>query len=236
MDFRKRLTDVAEKRDDILALGLSFIFFILCIVHIIFIALGQHIEQMWMVFGTLAIMVLLINTERSLLTLFVIVIFGTFVVDEEFLLDVAAITKGEHLSKIRESRNFEVLTVTTEKETIAKLTAKLKELLHNHQNPGQIIRSLEDYRISLEIEEDIPGFESVDKDVIASFANEEYLEESVFFEIMLNKGYTVDSISDSFEKLGAAEYLSNISGHVNEAQLTAQGISLAKALGLTPVQ
>jgi len=52
---------------------------------------------------------------------------------------------------------------------------------------------------------------------------------------MQNKGYSVDNIADTFEKLGAAEYLSNNPDNVDEAQLIAQGKALAKALGVTGV-
>jgi hypothetical protein len=235
MDIKNFINQLIEKDNDILGLGLSFIFFIVCVIHVVLIVLEKHIEQMWMVFGTLAIMLLLLRAPKSILTILVVLIFGTFVADEEFLLEVAAVTKGEQLSEIRESRDFEVLTVTPEKEMALVLTNKLKELLDSGKTPKEIIHALEIYRIELEIQEDLPGFEPVDKDVIITFATKGPLDETVFFHIMQDKGYTVNSIADTFEKLGAAEYLSNNPNNVNEAQLTTQGIALAKALGVTGI-
>jgi len=157
------------------------------------------------------------------------------VADEEFLIEVAAISKGEQLSIIRGSRDFEVLTVTPEKEVELALTKKLKDLLSRNEAPENIIQALEMSRMELTIKEDLSGFEAVDKDVIKTFVSQEHIEESVFFNIMQNKGYSVDNIADTFEKLGAAEYLSNNPDNVDEAQLTAQGKALAKALGVTGV-
>jgi|GEM_PF-1699278 len=233
--MRSFIKQLLEKETDMLSLGLSFIFFIVCILHVILIVLGQNIEQMWMVFGTLAIMLLLLKAPKNILTIFVIIVFGTFVADEEFLLEVAAISKGEQLSIIRGSRDFEVLTVTPEKEVELALTKKLKDLLSRNETPENIIQALEVSRMELAIKEDLSGFEAVDKDVIKTFASQEHIEESVFFNIMQNKGYSVDNIADTFEKLGAAEYLSNNPDNVDEAQLTAQGKALAKALGVTGV-
>lgn len=232
----KQLIDrVMDKRDEILGLGLSIIFFIVCVIHVLFIVVGHHIEQMWMVFGTLAMMLLLINSPKNILTIFVIIIFGTFVADEEFLLEVAAITKGEQLSQIRESRNFEVLTVSSGKEKKSALTTKLEELLQGGKNPKEIIHALEEFRIDLEVEEDLPGFDPVDKDVVLTFASRGTLDESVFFQIMQNKGYTVNEVADAFEKLGAAEYLANNPDNVDEAHLTMLGVALAKALGVREI-
>jgi len=233
MDIQDVTEKIKENKNDILGLGLSFLFFITCIIHMFLIVIGQHIEQMWMVFGTLAIMLLLLKSQKNILTIFVILIIGTFVADEEFLLEVAAVTKGEQLSKIRESRDFELLTVTASKDVELVLTRKLKVLLESKKKPEDIIHALETYRIELEIKEDMPGFDPVDKDVIITFATKGALDESVFFQIMQDKGYTVNSIADTFEKLGAAEYLSNNPKNVNEAHLTVQGIALAKALGVT---
>ena len=233
MDIQKVADQIKENKHDVLGLGLSFLFFIICVIHVILILLGQHIEQMWMVFGTLAIMLILLKSQNHFLSIFVILIIGTFVADEEFLLEVAAVTKGEQLSKIRESRDFELLTVTAEKEVEIVLTHKLKGLLKSKKKPAEIIHALEIYRIELEIQEDLPGFDPVDKDVIKTFATKGFLDESVFFQIMQDKGYTVNNIADTFEKLGAAEYLSNNPNNVNEAHLTAQGVALAKVLGIT---
>ncbi|MFT7412075.1 MAG: hypothetical protein ACI9J4_000427 [Paraglaciecola sp.] len=233
MDTQGFTSQILEKKNDILDLGLSLLFFIICIIHVVLIILRQHIEQMWMVFGTIAIMLLLLNAPKNILSIFVIIIFGTFVADEEFLLEVAAVTKGEQLSTIRESRNFEVLTVTSEKDTELVLTEKLETLLNSGKKPQEIIHALEIYRIELEIKEDLPGFDPIDKDVIIAFATKGALDESVFFQLMQDKGYTVNNIANTFEKLGAAEYLSNKPNNVNVAQLTAQGVALAKELGVT---
>jgi len=236
MDTQDFSNHILEKKNNILDLGLSLIFFIVCIIHVILIILGRDIEQMRVVFGALATMLLLLNAPKNMLTLFVVIIFGTFVADEEFLLEIWAVTKGEQLSIIRESRDFEMLTVTSEKDTALVLTEKLETLLNSGKTAEEIIHALEFYRVELEIKEDLPGFDPVDKDVIITFATKGVLDESVFFQIMQDKGYTVDNIADAFEKLGAAEYLSNNPNNVNEAQLTVQGIALAKALGVTAIQ
>ncbi|MCW5212474.1 hypothetical protein VU04_06155 [Desulfobulbus sp. TB] len=235
MNFQQILNKIIEKKDEVLHLGLSLIFFMTCVTHIILIVIERHIEQMWMVFGTLAIILLLINGSKNLITIFAVIIFGTFVADEEFLLEVAAITKGEQLFKIRESRNFEVLTVTPEKEINSALTNKLKKLLESEKKPEDIIHALENYRIELEIKEDLPGFDPVDKDVIITFARKGVLDESVFFKIMQDKGYSVNSISNTFEKLGSAEYLANNPDNIDEAKLTSKGVYLAKTLGVTSI-
>lgn len=231
MDVRKTLNYFTEKKDDILCLALSFIFIVLCLVHVTLIVMGRYIEQMWMVFGTISILLLLINVPKNLLTFFAIIIFSTFVADEEFLLEVAAISQGEQLSSVLNIRNFEKLTVKPEEETHSALTGKLTELLKHNNKPEDIIHALEEYRNQLEIEEDLPGFESQDKDAILVFAKHGLIDDQVFFDLMQTKGYSDNTIADAFEKLGAADYLFNNPKNINEAQLTDKGQALAKALG-----
>jgi len=62
--MRRFIKQLLEKETDMLSLGVSFIFFLVCILHVILIVLGQNIEQMWMVFGTLAIMLLLLKAPK----------------------------------------------------------------------------------------------------------------------------------------------------------------------------
>jgi hypothetical protein len=115
---------------------------------------------------------------------------------------------------------------------MSQLSRKLEILLQSNASPEQIIRELEDCRIEMEIQQDLPGFKSVDKDVIYTFATHGVLEESFFFNLMEKKGYSVSEISGSFKKLGAAEYLSHVNGDKNRARLTRMGVSLATTLGL----
>lgn len=84
-------------------------------------------------------------------------VFGTYVADEEFLLEVAAMSTGEQLASIRQSRNFEVLTVTDEVQTKATLSAKLDELMQQNTDSDKIVEILEAHRLQLEIEADLPG-------------------------------------------------------------------------------
>ena len=196
--------------------------------------MGTHIEQMWMVFGTLAMMLLLINAPKNALTLFAIIILGTFVADEEFLLEVAAIAKGENLLDIRESRSFEPLPVASTKKTEKALTEKLKVLLESGKSPEEIIQHLEESRIALEIKGDIPGLEAVDKDIISMFAKMGPMHNSALLEAMLQKGYVEDAIITSFEMLGVADYISNTTNNVHKSQLTKKGVALAQALEGTP--
>jgi len=234
MAFAKNLAQLTEKKDDILSLALSLIFIILSVIHVALILMGQHIEQMCMVFGTIAILLLLLNMNTNLLTVLAVMIMGTFVADEEFLLEVAAISKGEQLATVRNSRNFEVLTVTPEAEVETALTKKLTSLLQQEQDPEKIIYELERFRYQLEIEEDLPGFEAQDKDAIELFARYGSIDEQKFYNLMQNKGYSDEIITRVFEKLGAAEYVYNNSEDIDQAQLTEKGVALAKSLGLAP--
>ncbi len=237
MEFQKILSNLAEKKIDILVLGLTFLFFLLCIILIILILIGRpDIEQLWMVFGTITMILLILSAEKSFIVIFIIIIIGTFVVDEDFLLEVASVTTGESLSTIRESRKFNTLPASSEKAEDQALTLKLKELLKSEDDPGLIIKNLKAYQIGLEIKEDLPGLSLLDKDVIFIFAAKGALEDSAFYKILENKGYDVNGIADSFEKLGAADYVFNDPKNKDVAALTEKGITLANNLGIKAVK
>ncbi len=236
MEFQKIVNDLEDRKLDILVLVITFLFSAVVIVHTVLIITGTDLEPLWMIMGTLAIMLLILVSDKSVMVLFMIIIIGTFVADEEFLLEVAAITSGESLSLIRESRELKELTVDSEKETEMALTVKLKELLESGKDPAEIIDELEEYRAELEIEEDLPGFDPIDKEVIITFANNGPLDESTFVKKMEDKSFTVNDIVDAFENLGAAEYISNVPDKSEMIQLTDKGIELAKTLGVNPVQ
>lgn len=215
---------------DVLFIGLSIFFFIVCAIHVTLIVMGKNVEQMWMLFGSIAMMLLLLSSEKNLLNIFAIVVFGTYVADEEFLLEVAAMSTGEQLASIRQSRNFEVLTVTDEVQTKATLSAKLDELMQQNTDSDKIVEILEAHRLQLEIEADLPGFEPIDKAVINIFSNYGKLEENQFFSLMQDKGFGDNEIKDSFEKLGAADYLKNNPHNLDEALLTEKGEKLKARL------
>ncbi len=236
MEFHKILSSLAEKKTDVLILGLSVLFFLLCVIHIILIIMGRNIEQLWMVFGTITMMLLIFSAGKNFIVIFMIIIIGTFVADEEFLLEVAAITKGENLHEIRESRKFQTLPASSEEAEDKALTLKLKELLKSEDDPGLIIKNLKAYQIELEIKEDLPGFSLLDKDVIITFATKGALEDASFFRIMEDNGYGVNDIADSFEKLGAADYVYNDPINKSVAELTEKGITLAKNFGIEAVK
>ena len=168
--------------------------------------------------------------------MFAIVVFGTYVDDEEFLLEVTAISAGEQLNAIRESRSFERLTVNNEQQTNAELSNTLKTLLNTKQPPEKIIAELEEHRDLLEIESDIPGLETVDKQAIKIFSQIGVVHESQFFNIMQQHGFNHDEAQDSFEKLGAADYLKNQDNDTSIAQLTTKGLKLAQKLVIPHTQ
>ena len=230
MDIKNTVNTVIEEKGRFFSISLSVVFFAISVIHGLLIILGKSSEPMWMLFGTFAIFNLLVNVPKNMLTAFAVIIFGTFVADEEFLLEVASLTRGEQLAAIRESRNFETLNTTLDEESRSVLTQKLEEILGSETSPQEIINTLENHRIELEIKDDLPRLEPIDRDVVYTFATEGALTESTFFNAMIDKGYSTDEISDSFVKLGAAEYLVSISdGDENQAMLSLKGKALANA-------
>lgn len=212
--------------------GLSIVFFSVCIIHTTLIVFGRHAEGMWMVFGTLAMIILLIEVPKSFASVLLVVIFGTFVADEEFLLEVAAISKGENITEVRGSREFEPNYITSEEENIEQFTEKLKLLISNNAPPDEIIEILYMDRIETQISKDLALFDQIDKDVILTFARYGILEESVFFDLMEQKKYSTDEIKDSVKKLMASDYITTLQNKKNQAKLSRMGLALAKTFGL----
>ena len=93
-----------EEKRDILYPGLSLVFLVLCALHIVLIALGEDKDAMWSVFASMAIMLLLLHPQRNMLSVLAIVALSTYVADEDFLLEMAAIYRGESLLCIRAAR------------------------------------------------------------------------------------------------------------------------------------
>ncbi|MCL1124961.1 hypothetical protein [Shewanella surugensis] len=189
-----------------------------------------QLNQMWMVFGALAMMLLLINAPRNILTLLVLMILSTLVVDEESLLEVAASIQGEPLTNIRDSRQFEAPTLTSVNEVEAKLTDKLNNLLKSRMDSDEVVQALEAYRIELQVKVDLAGLDEVDKAVMQAFSSHGTLTEETFFIIMKNQGYTDDRAITSYKKLATADYIASSPTDFKQAQLTKQGMALMKAL------
>lgn len=42
-----------------------FSFFIVCAIHVTLIVMGKNVEQMWMLFGSIAMMLLLLSSEKK---------------------------------------------------------------------------------------------------------------------------------------------------------------------------
>lgn len=230
MNIRNHIELLTEKRAYFLSMGLSIVFFILAILLIVFIIAGWQLNQIWMIFGALAMMLLLINAPKNILTLLVLMILSTLVVDEESLLEVAASIQGEPLTNIRDSRQFEAPTITSVNQVEAKLTDKLNTLLKSRKDSKAVIQSLESYRTELQVQTDLSGLDEVDKAVIQAFSSHGQLTEKAFFSVMKNQGYIDERAITSYKKLATADYIASSPDDFKQAQLTKQGMALVKAL------
>ncbi|WP_298769910.1 hypothetical protein [uncultured Shewanella sp.] len=230
MNIRNHIELLTEKRTYFLSIGLSMLFILLTLINIIFIIVGWQLNQIWTLFGALAMMLLLINAPRNILTLLVLMILSTLVVDEESLLEVAASIQGEPLTNIRDSRQFEAPTITSVNQVEVKLTDKLNKLLKSRKDPEEVIQSLESYRTELQVKTDLSGLDEVDKAVIQAFSSHGRLTEKAFFSVMKNQGYTEERAITSYKKLATADYIASSPDDFQQAQLTKQGMALVKAL------
>lgn len=230
MNIRNHIELLTEKRIYFLSIGLSIILILLSMINIVFIIFGWQLNQIWTLFGALAMILLLINAPRNILTLLVLMILSTLVVDEESLLEVAASIQGEPLTNIRDSRQFEAPTITSVNQVEVKLTDKLNKLLKSRKDSEEVIQSLESYRTELQVKTDLSGLDEVDKAVIQAFSSHGKLTEKAFFSVLKNQGYTEERAITSYKKLATADYIASSPDDFQQAQLTKQGMALVKAL------
>lgn len=229
IDHSKRLLIfLLEKKSELIILVLLILFVLITLLHLTLILMNRNLEPMWMLFGVSASLLLVFTGQKSFGAIFLLIVMGTFAADEEFLLEVAAMVKGDKLSTIRESRQFVALPSSSEEAREKTLSAKLTELLKKENDPEKIIGSLETYRTEFEMVEDLPGFSVSQKEAVMVLAQQDAMEEADFLKFMQEKGVSANEAIDSLEVLAAAEYLN--SKNQNSLALTKKGKALAKKL------
>ncbi|MBX7157802.1 MAG: hypothetical protein K1X66_05405 [Verrucomicrobiae bacterium] len=231
IDYSKRLlVFLLEKKSELITLFLLILFLVITLSHLTLIIMNRNLEPMWMLFGVSASLLLVFTGQKSFGAIFLLIVMGTFMADEEFLLEVTAIAKGDGLSTVRESRQFTALHSASEEVREKTLSAKLSELLQKEKDPEKIIASLETSRMEFEMAEDLPGFSFSQKEAVMILAQHDGVEESDFLRLMEEKGIKANEAIDSLEVLAAAEYLHLDSQNQKSIALTKKGKALAKKL------
>ena len=89
---------LAEKQKE-LATGALTVILLAALVIALILSTGEHeLKNLWVVIGISAMLLIVISEKKGVTVFFVIIIIGTLVAREEFLLEVAAMVKGESIA------------------------------------------------------------------------------------------------------------------------------------------
>ena len=208
----------------------------LLILELLFMAFktlfGELPADLWMVTGLTAILLIILANRQGVTVFVAVLAISTLVAREEFLLEVAAIYRGESLSGIRESRAFEKSELSDDEEKDdVKLQAKLSELLKAGKKDGQtIFKELEAYRDQLDAERDVRRLNDLARLLVTTFAERGSMGSRIFFDLMDDEDIAQDERDLEMSELVGSDYLEY---HEIEdwVRLTPKGVLLAKLMG-----
>ncbi len=227
-----RLSALLDRKLDIIISGLSMLLFVLLLTIVAKSLWGTIPESLWTVTGLVVVLLLILSKSQGTTVFLVIMAVSTMVADEEFLLEVMGVMRGESLGEVRQSRNYQNALSEGENEDDAKMQVKLGELMKTKKDSATIFKEVEAYRDELDIDRDINKLSKAAKHLLTIFAEEGSLETSILEVKMEDLGSRAE-MDDSIEELIGSDYVA-LHQTEDRAQLTPKGVLLARKLGLTP--
>lgn len=194
-----------------------------------------HSRELWIIIGLSAILLMIILDKQGATVFLAVLIIGTLVAREEFLLEIAALTRGEQLSELRKTRRFSI-PPATERVDEEMLTEKLAQLLEENKTPSEIVKRLESLRSEQAIERDLIALNDLSREIIRYFSVKGSSLVDPFDAYMKKKNRSPEDAHNTFSILETKGYVKATEtskgwlGH-----LTQNGVALAKRMGFTPV-
>ena len=192
-------------------------------------------RELWIIIGMASILMLILSEKKGATVFLAILIIGTLVAREEFLLEIAALSRGENLSELRRTRSFVYQPENQPEIDIQKLAERLELSLKQNKKPAQIVKDLETLRAELDIQRDLIVLNDTHKEIIKFFATYGVLYPSG--EEKIEKYFNQRGIKENDFSLNA-QFLIN-KGYLYNGQdsvyLTKLGLQLAERMGLKPV-
>jgi hypothetical protein len=229
---------IAKLIEDQKTLLMQYVFAIVLVIFmsvlVVYALWHKDIRSLWIATGMSAIVLLLLAKDKGASLFLSVMLIGTLVAREEFILDAAAVVRGEKLQEVRKSRigapsydNAESSMDAIRKEIELVLSKSTKE------DPKALASKVIDAAERAKIESDKTRLNDAAKAVVKMLAIEGPTsgvgDDDKWQKYV--KGQGLDSVEGSQQLIGQG-YLKTTGSC---GSLTSSGVMLAESLGLKPV-
>jgi len=236
---------VGEKFPAVVASLVAFL-----LLFFIIIGIKGDLRDLWVIVGIIGLLLLLLTNQRGASVFLATMVLGTLVAREEFLLEIAAMSRGTTLKEIRETRSF-IPSATASSAKIAHdvkgLEAKSEQLQQRLNSPNvedakAAVEELKGVQKTLDITKDAARLSSAADTALRIVAEKGSLPAKDFESAMKKKGISPSAgYNDVLTQLINPGYAASRNSKTDdpldaELILTPSGKELAQKLGLKPAE
>lgn len=225
-------SNLLEYKGDLIRACLAGLTLFLLILLAILSIIGHIPRDLWVVTGLSCMLLLIMHERQGAGTFICILAISTLVAREEFLLEVAALSRGESLASLRESRVIPMNDLSDDEEgDNTLLQSRLAELIEAGKTPQEIYAELELYRTQLDVDRDKDRISNIQHKILSYLAQHGMFTDETYTRLIERNDLDKESVDDALEELLGSGYIT-YKESLGKNVLTEKGVSLAKAIGL----
>jgi hypothetical protein len=212
---------------------------VLFVIFSIEIAFRVETKELWVLLGIIALLLLLLTNQRGATVFLTAMVVGTLIAREDFLLKIAALSRGTSYSDIMksgfQSAGQSDVQLAAEVKTLEQKKQETRNELASEVHDDkkqQVKQKLEEIDANLVLAKDAATLSTPIKNTVLEMATKGPISENDFKRIMDQSGIPMNiGVDDLTKQLIEPKYAET--GEKDERlHLTAKGIDLAKRLGV----
>ena len=161
-----------EKRKDLIQISLVVILSVFSVILFVYSLWNGNTKDVWVIVGLMGIVLIVLSELQGATVFIAVMLLGTLVAREEFILETSALFRGETLAVLRNSRNIGKSDATIEKISKEEITKRLAEtnIDLSSLSPDDLISYVEETRRALTVEKASISLTDVSKKWIKALA------------------------------------------------------------------
>lgn len=230
------MNGIFDKRKEIVQLVLIFTIVTFSIIYFFYSLNFDRTRDIWLLIGVLGILLIILSELKGVGVFIGIVLLGTLVAREEFILETSALLRGEQLSELRSSRmvidEAKAISQISESDIKQRITSEKIDL--NNLSPEELIQKVENVRNTLTIERAVVTLTDESKSWIRAIAESGGLSSSSkkFKQLNALNDHTGYKYLNFLQAFDFVEWFINENADNDFYILNDRGIQLAKGLGI----